>query len=304
MVADRGVRLASIRVRALSTLTAFIASAAGLWVASPVSAKAPTGDFTVFSQCPRLTPRVNLCLYSRTASGEVTLGKQAVPIVHTITIQGGIERDSETEAETFVAALNGQTIVRTPQNVPGGLSGLVNCNEIGSFAERTVCEGFFESGVTGVSVITELARPAGDILVKRSNLIDGEGTGLSLPLKVHLTNPFLGSECYVGSTSKPVTLALTTGTTSPPEPYKPIHGVVGEIRAKDEFEFIEIPDNVLVDNSFSAPEATGCGGIYSFLIDPIIDRKIGLPFAAGHNTAILNDTLEEATTVGVIASEK
>jgi hypothetical protein len=48
-------------------------------------------------------------------------------------------------------------------------------------------------------------------------------------VKVRLENPFLGSECYVGSNSSPVVLNLTTGTTSPPAPNKPIKGTVGNI---------------------------------------------------------------------------
>jgi hypothetical protein len=303
MIEDRGVRPASVRGRTLLAAVT-IALLAGLWVASPASAKSPTGDFAVFLQCPRFTPGVELCLYSQTTSGEVTLNKQSVPIVNTITIQGGIAINAETGAETFVGALNGETFSRTPQQIPGGLSGLAKCNEINSALERSACEDISKNKVAAVIATTELAGPAGEIAINISNLVNQEGTALSLPVKVHLTNPFLGSGCYVGSSSKPVMLNLTTGTTSPPAANKPISGKVGDIKIKDEFELIEDPGDILVDNAFSAPGATDCGGIFSFLIDPIIDRKIGLPSAAGHNTAILNSNLEEATTVGVIASEK
>ena len=47
----------------------------------------------------------------------------------------------------------------------------------------------------------------------------------------------------------------------------------------------------------------GCGGIFSFLIDPIVDSKLGLPSAAGHNTAILKGTLKVAAAEAVKASE-
>lgn len=39
-------------------------------------------------------------------------------------------RTKETDVETFVGALNGETLSKTPQKVPGGLLGLVNCTEI------------------------------------------------------------------------------------------------------------------------------------------------------------------------------
>jgi hypothetical protein len=304
MSKNHTARLTSIRRRTFIIAVALMAPMASLGIASPALAKAPTGDFAVFSQCPRFTAGVNLCIYSQTKSGEVTLNKQNVPITNTITLQGGIIRNETTEAETFVGALNGETLSKTPQKVPGGLLSLVKCNEISNFLERIACELVFENGVTGVNATTELARPASEIGISKNNLVNEEGVALSLPVKIHLENPFLGSECYVGSSSSPVTWNLTTGTTSPPPPNKPISGKVGNIEFKDEFNFVAITNNTLVDNAYSAPGATGCGGIFSFLIDPIIDGKIGLPSAAGHNTTILNNTIREAEAAAVIASEE
>ncbi len=290
---------------AKSLLCAIVASALALLaLAAPALAKSPTGDFAVFSQCPRFTLGVNFCFYSQTKSGEVTLNKQNVPIKNTITLQGGISRNEETETETFVGALNGETLSKTPQPVPGGLLGLVRCNEINNIIERIACELVFQNGVTGVNAITELAKPASEIGINKNNLVNQEGVALSLPVKIRLENPFLGSSCYVGSSTHPIIWNLTTGTTSPPAPNKPITGKVGEIEFKDEFNLNQLTNNSIVDNAYSAPEATGCGGLFSFLIDPIIDGKIGLPSAAGHNTTILNNTIREATGEAVIASEK
>jgi hypothetical protein len=298
------VRGSASRRACITALVGVFGVVGVLGTAQAASAKAPTGDFAVFSQCPRFTAEVVLCLYSQTKSGEVTLSEQTVPIAKTITLQGGIRRNEATEAESFVGALNGETLSKTPQKVPGGLAGLVKCNEISNFLERAACELVFENGVTGVNATTELARPASEIGINTNNLINEEGAALTLPLKVHLENPFLGSECYVGSSVKPLTLKLTTGTTTPPPPNKPIKGKVGEIFVKDESTFLELPENTVVDNAFSAPEATGCGGLFAFLIDPIIDSKIGLPSAAGKNTAIQNNVIREATGEAVIASEK
>jgi hypothetical protein len=293
------------QMSAKSLLCAIVASALALLaLAAPALAKSPTGDFAVFSQCPRFTLGVNFCFYSQTKSGEVTLNKQNVPIKNTITLQGGISRNEETETETFVGALNGETLSKTPQPVPGGLLGLVRCNEINNIIERIACELVFQNGVTGVNAITELAKPASEIGINKNNLVNQEGVALSLPVKIRLENPFLGSSCYVGSSTHPIIWNLTTGTTSPPAPNKPITGKVGEIEFKDEFNLNQLTNNSIVDNAYSAPEATGCGGLFSFLIDPIIDGKIGLPSAAGHNTTILNNTIREATGEAVIASEK
>jgi hypothetical protein len=294
--------LTNIRKQALVIVIALAASVAPLALASPALAIEPTGDFAVFKQCPRFNPEVNRCIYSVTKSGEVKIGSTAVPIKNPITLQGGI--NESTEPGTMVAALNGETLSKTPQPVPGGLLGLVKCNEISNFFERIACELVFENGVTGVTATTELAKPASAVTISASNLINGEGTALFLPVKVKLDNPFLGSACYIGSNASPITLNLTTGKTSPPPPNTSISGKVGTLTFKDEFRLTEITNNTLVDNSFAVPAANGCGGVFAFLIDPIINAKLGLPSPAGHNTVIQNNTIKEASGESVIESEK
>lgn len=283
---------------------AAVALLAALALAATAAAKAPSGKYSVFGQCPRFTPGVTRCLYSETTSGEVKIGKQTVPITNPIVLQGGTTRNEETEAETFVGALNGETLSKSPQNVPGGLLDIVNCQEFSNPLVKIPCELVFENGLTGVKATTELARPASEIGINTNNLVNEEGVALSLPVKVKLENPFLGGECYIGSSSKPIILNLTTGTTKPPPPNKPIKGKSGFFSTEEEANFVEITENTLVDNSFSAPEATGCGGIFSGLVDPVVDSKLGLPSAAGNNTAIENNTIKLATAEAVVNSEK
>jgi hypothetical protein len=71
------------------------------------------------------------------------------------------------------------------------------------------------------------------------------------------------------------------------------------VEAFEKFEIVKIAENSLVENAWSAPEATGCGGILSFLVDPLIDAEIGLPAGAGYNTSILNNTLYTAAAGAV-----
>jgi hypothetical protein len=283
--------------------------AAGLTFASTAMAKEPTGDFAVFKQCPRFTTGVHICLYSETVGGEVTLHKQTVPITKPIVLQGGIKINPETGAESFVGALNGETLSKVAEKVPGGLTDIVNCTEIKGSGiledlERGSCELVFENGTTGVNAITELAKPATEIGYNEEAFELEEGAALTLPVKIRLENSLLGSECYIGSSSKPLDWALTTGKTHPDAPNTSITGKIGESIYKDGDEFIYFPENTLVNNEFSAPEASGCGGIFSFLIDPIIDAKIGLSSPDGYNTVILNNKLKEAGIKGVIGSEK
>jgi hypothetical protein len=297
--------------RALVVMMALIVSLVSLGaVSSPVLAKQPTGDFAIFKQCPRFATGVNLCLYSQITGGVTTINKLSVPIVNATTLQFGIAFNSETEAETVVGAINGETLSPTPQPVPGGLSSLIDCNEIkdkgllGRLRRRT-CKAILDNpSFTAVNETTELARPASEIYVNKNNELALQGTALALPVRIHLENPLLGRDCYIGSSADPIVFNLTVGTTSPPPPNEPITGKFGLIGAKDKFEFIEITGHTQVDNAFPAPEATGCGGHLASLINPLINSKIGLPSPAGYNTVIHSGYVNEGTTVGVIASEQ
>ena len=274
----------------------------------------PKGIFKVFNDCPTEVSGNFLCTYAETTSGEFTIGTSKVPITKTIVLQtGAVSTGSSNPNEYFlIPAKDGKTLSKTELNVPGGLAGLINCEEIkGSglleVLERGTCKTIFENGVTGVTATTELATSKSNPMVlDLAALFTEENTALTLPLRVHLKNPLLGESCYIGSEASPIKLHLTTGATSPPAPNKPIHGNVGTVLEEEEKGDAMVIDtgNSLVDNAFSAPAAQGCGGLAAILIDPIIDAKIGLPSASGHNTAILNGTLRTATEEAVLESEK
>jgi len=288
-------------------LAAVIAVAAPIAIlASASSAFAvehhPKGEFAPFADCPLSNTEISTCILATTEGGEFVIGKEKVPIVKPVTLQGGIIAFLSS-GETIVGAEDGKTLSKTPQKVPGGLAGLVKCNEISNFLERLACEITFENGITGVNATAELAAPATSIRLNTFALLGASGTALSLPLKVHLENPFLGSSCYIGSNAHPVVVEFTTGTTSPPPPNKPITGSVGEPAFNETETILTIKNNSLVNNSFAAPKAEGCGGVFSFLIDPIVNSKLGLPAAAGLNTAILKGTLKAASAESVKASE-
>lgn len=292
---NRIEHLAGARGRVLLVVASLVASLSALSVASPASAT-PKGEFAVFADCPVTT--ASACIFATTESGEFIVGKKTVPITKTITLQGGLN-ETESGKLTFVAAKDGNTLTKVPQKVPGGLSGLVNCTAIKGSGflekvERATCEAIFENGLTGVNATTELAGPASSIQIDLGNLLTAEGTALQLPVKVHLENPLLGSSCFVGSNAAPVVLPLTTGKTSPPLPNKSISGNPGTLEFNEEGTILTVTKNSLVNNSFAAPKTNGCGGIFEFLIGPIINSSLGVPATAGHNTAILNGTLKQA----------
>lgn len=258
-----------------------------------------TGNYTRFAQCPYQNLEVKKCIYSTTEGGEVVLGSKAVPIVNPVVLQGGAGKQVEEKAP-FFAATNGETLSKTPQPVPGGLAGLVNCKEIKEPFLRFSCELTLENGVTGVNSTLELARPASEIIISENRLAEEAGVALKLPVKVHLENPFLGSKCYVGSSTSPIIWELTSGTTSPPPPNEPISGQAGFIDFLEEGIIAFGEEIVLVDNAWSAPGVSGCGGpLVELALDPVINVSAGLPAAAGKNTAILENTAYFGAAAGV-----
>jgi hypothetical protein len=289
------IRQVSVHRAGLARLAAAaLAPLAMLALAAPAMAGKPTGEFANFTECPVGNPAVITCIYGSTTSGEFTIGSTSVPLTKTQTLQGGLNGELE-----FVNAANGETLSKTPQTVPGGLLKIMAPSFLPGFLQELFNE-FIDKGITGVTATTELVHtPSLNLFAALS----GEGTALTLPVRVHLENPLLGSGCYVGSSAHPITVELTTGTTSPPAPNKPITGSAGEFDVKDGGELLILRKNSLVNNSFAAPEAEGCGGFFSFLIDPAVDAEIGLPSAAGHNTAILDGTQELAGAGVVKASE-
>jgi hypothetical protein len=314
MLRHRVGRRTGARRQGLIVGLALVAPVLFALVGASSALAAPKGIFAKYSDCPTEVPGIALCQFGQTTSGEFSIGSTKVPINKTITLQGGaIPTGGPNLNEYFLLpAKDGNSLSKTELNVPGGLLNLVKCEEIKGnglleIVERGTCKAIFENKTTGVTATTELVASATNpAILDLAALAEERGTAITLPVRVHLKNPLLGEGCYVGSAAHPIQLHLTDGTTAPPPPNKPIKGKLGSVLQEEEkgFESIKISENSLVDNAFSAPVSEGCGGLFSFLIGPIINSKIGLPSAAGHNTAILSGTLNTAEASAVMASEK
>jgi hypothetical protein len=275
------------KTRAVLTALLLVAVAA-LGFAGSASAKL-VGNYTKFAQCPFTNAEASKCIYSTTTSGEVKLGKKTVPIEKAVVLQGAYTVGDASGNSKFLAATNGITLSKAAQNVPGGLAGIVPEASSPPLVKALI-KFFFENSLTGLTSTLELAKPASEIVVNENNLGGEIGTALKLPVKVHLENPFLGKSCFVGSSTSPIIWNLTSGTTSPPPPNTPITGTVGEVEFLEEGSILEAKGSKLVDNAWSAPGASGCGGILAFLVNPVINSQLGTT-TAGNNTAILNGTL-------------
>lgn len=287
--------------------SAAVAACVGaLALASVASAAShnPKGEFAPFAECPLSKPTVTACIHSLSSGGTFTVGNKTVPLVNPVTLQGGAELNLETFEQVFVGAENGETLSKTAQPVPGGLLGVTAPGWWPKFLRDFFNDVVINQGLTGVNATVELAKPASNIKLNLLNLIEQNGTALGLPVKVKLSNAFLGSNCYIGSSSNPIQINLTTGTTSPPPPNTPITGAVGTPSGNEEGTLLTLSGGQLLDNAFSAPGANGCGGfLFSWLVDPFVDSILGTPSAAGRNTAILEGKLSSADAAAVKASE-
>jgi hypothetical protein len=303
MTRNHNARFAGVRGRMLIAAAAVLAPLA---MASPAMAEHhPTGNFAPFKYCPLSNKATEICTVANTNAGEFAVGKKTVPITKTITLQGGLHENEKTEELEFIAAEGAETLSKTEETVPGGLLGIKAPKSWPLILQELFNEYVINKGLTGVTETTELAKPASAIKLNTTNLIFESGTALQLPVKVKLNNAFLGNECYVGSSSHPITLNLTTGTTSPPEPNKPIKGSAGKLEILESGNLIRLTGGALVDNSFADEEgANGCGGfLFSWAVDPLVNEILGVPSKAGTNTAILKGNLEEAAAEAVKASE-
>ena len=131
----------------------------------------------------------------------MVLGNKKVPIEKPVVLQGGYGVDRRRRILQILGATNGITLSKAPQNVPGGLLGIVP-DASSPFLVKALIKFFLENSLTGLNSTLELAKPASEIRVSENHLAGEVETALELPVKVHLENPFLGKNCYVGSAAR------------------------------------------------------------------------------------------------------
>ena len=257
----------------------------------------PTGEYAQFKECPLNRATITDCVFAETDGGGFTVGKKEVPLVNPIELQGGFEGEGQ-EIE-FYGAENGDTLSKTPQPVPGGLLGITAPKWWPLFLQNWF-NNLINEGFTGVDATVELTGPTKgltNVFLSTENLLFEEGTALGIPAKIRLSNAILGSNCYIGSESSPVQIDFTTGTDGA------LNGDAGSLTFNEAFTIITISGGQFVNNSFAAPGVNGCGGIFSFFINPLVNSIIGLPSGAGTNSAILEGKLQDGNAEAVKASE-
>jgi hypothetical protein len=271
----------NMRTRYRKILVAAGAALASMaMLASAAEATPPPSPYQDFAGCPSRAESafVAFCFKYEFTGGHLQLGKKNIPVTNPIIFRGG---------ERFVTGEflgNSEAgIVPAQQTVEGGLLGLTGSTKIDE-----LLAGY--PALTVHATIESAGTPAGPVIQPP----------FTLPVKVHLENPLLGSTCYIGSNAEPINLNLTTGTTSPPPPNSPISGAEGSEfeREEERRAVLKSEGGLLVDNAFASPGANGCaltiGGIH-IGINKLINRAAALPSAAGKNEVKLNYDLSLVT---------
>lgn len=244
-------------------------------VAPAAQAEATDPGYERFAGCPSPSenPTTVTCMRYVFSSGHIQIGKKEIPISNPMTLSGGTE---------FIfggSLLNNSQGGLEPvkQPIPGGLIGSTRLDWLSNFLNLNQLRLYAVIELAGEPTVASLQE-------------------LQLPVKVHLINSVLGDNCYVGSSSNPLTLNLTIGTTNPPAPNKPITGTSPFSTFDPVLEIFSQTDGTFVDNSFAVPGVSGCAlslphGI-SLNINNPINKKFGLPAQAGTNEAVVDYSVD------------
>jgi hypothetical protein len=247
-------------------LATIIAALAALAVMAPVAqAATPAPGYGQFTGCttPAENPATTVCVRSVIKSGHFQMGNKDVPITNPIELTGGSDFHN-----VFANAQGGMKPVK--QQVPGGIIGLTGLDWLVNFLNLEGLKLYAVTELVGAPTVGQFS--------------------VNIPIRVHLINPVLGNNCYVGSPSSPISLSLTTETTNPPPPNKPITGTTQDFAFDESTGIITFKNGTFVDNAFSAPGASGCVltlfGFIPISINGLVNSTSGLPAPAGTNETI------------------
>jgi hypothetical protein len=282
------VSFASLKLRFL--VLGVLATTSALAVTGPASAATLAGPWASFTNCPVNEPAfieypqtgyAATCVAASSPSGSLTIGNTTVQTGSTDIEFGAPGSEPEKPFVGFIVpATENQTLVSAPAQVPGGLVGLMCPSKV--LLVSALCNTATKNGLNEVTAAAELAGTPTNFSRFAAN---STGTAiLTLPVKIHLQNPLLGSSCYIGSDQEPIVL----------HPAGTAIGTKSETLEQDPnrypITFITIADSTQGDSTFAVPGTSGCGGALSTVLDEAVNLKEGLPSPAGKNDLVLDDS--------------
>ncbi|WP_438290270.1 hypothetical protein [Streptomyces sp. HUAS TT7] len=283
------MRPVSTRLRAglLATCTALtVLVTVGPASADSAPAAQLAGNWAPFTRCPVDDPamlaadgraEIVQCIASHAASGSIKLGSTEV-VTGASDLQAGVVQHTG-GAPTLVAPAGG-ALIADSADIPGGLLGLMCPSDIPVIGD--ICRQITNSTLNRVTATVESAgAPTG------FDLTAGATSGkpiLSIPVRIHLQNPFLGGSCYVGSATHPIVLH-PQNVTAPAFGIKRFDGN-GTPNTTGVMNRLSLTGADQTDTTFAVPGASGCG--LAGMLDWAVNLKTGLPSAAGNNSVVLN----------------
>ncbi len=271
-----------VGVTLAASVAMVIAAAAAPALASGTGPGYPTpgGIFAPFTNCPILNPLMaespggdaTGCVAGDALYGSITIGPVTVPIAHPLTAQFGLW-SVPGEPNQFDGGIlpppNGQYLVDSAEIVPGGLLKALGCPSA-TPAVETLCKEAVLPGES--SKLTAKAVEAGQIT-------NFGLTTWTQPIMLHLINPLLGNNCYIGNIDDPIvinpSITGTIGVATPTNTKKFPNLVV-----------LQVTGASAGDSTFSVPVATGCGP--GGVANGPIDTADSLPSPSGSNSLTLN----------------
>jgi hypothetical protein len=268
-------------------LTAAAVVVVGALAAPAEASAAPAGEWAAFSGCPVDAPAMSAadgvdiiaaCLGGGAPSGTIVMGGTTMS-VGAVNLQFGVLNQGG--SYSLVQPVNGG-LSGDPIEVPGGLLGLMCPSDIPVISQ--ICDAVVGSPLNTVTATLEPAGPATDF-----DLGAAVTTGrpiMALPVKIHLENPFLDRNCYIGSSSDP--MVLKVANQSQPTVRITRFDADGTPNTAGDMNATNLSGANVADTTFAVPAARGCG-LFG-LIDSVVNARQSLPSPSGANSLTLTGT--------------
>lgn len=148
------------------------------------------------------------------------------------------------------------SVYSNPVTVPGGALGTGSAEDFGPTA------------------ITAHVEEAGTPYI---DTLDPSNATVNLPIRLKLSNPLLGDDCYIGTEEEPIDITLNGDPDTMGGHQSPIPGDDGNEYAGHMYPHLEASDS-----DFAVPGATGCGPFG--LLNGLVNLRAGLPSKGGNNS--------------------